>query len=167
MKRKLSVLSQRYATALETHLKQGARDGAAPARALGRRAAELGLETLDMARIHERAIARLGGAGSKNGFLKNADLFFMKTIAPIEETHQAAMKASARWTRLNGMLDRRTVELAESNRSLKGGTAGRKAVEVALEKSGQHYQALVKKSLGLQKALQRVTHGILDRKSVV
>ena len=161
MKRKLSALSQRYAAALKKHLTQRSPTGLEAARALGSRAVATGLETLDVARIHERALARLEAASSKDGFLKKADLFFTETIAPIEETHRAALKASARLNQLNKRLGRRKADLAASNRSLKQGTAQRKAVEMALKKSGQHYQTLLKESLALQKHLQRLTHRIL------
>ena len=46
MKRKLTQLSRRYASALRTHLKQGRRASLQPARGLGHEAVSLGLETL-------------------------------------------------------------------------------------------------------------------------
>src|SRR6185369_15609088 len=131
MKLKLNALSQRYATALKKHLKQSSPTDAETARGLGCRAVAIGLETLDMARIHERALVRLEAASSKDGILKKANLFFMETLAPIEEKHRSALKARARLDRLSKTLGRRTVDLAASNRSLKQGTAQRKAVEVA------------------------------------
>ena len=57
MKRKSSAMSQQYATALKKHLKQGPRAGLESARGLGRQAVAIGLETLDMARMHARALA--------------------------------------------------------------------------------------------------------------
>jgi len=161
MKRKLSALSQQYATALKKHLKQGSRTDVETARGLGCRAVVIGLETLDMARIHERALARLEAASSKDGFIKKADLFFMETLAPIEEKHRSALKGSARLKRLSKTLGRRTVDLAASNRSLKQGVAQRKAVEAALKKSGEHHQTLLKESLALQKHLHQLTHRVL------
>lgn len=161
MKRKLSALSQQYATALKKHLRQGPRASLEPARGLGYRAVASGLETLDMARIHERTLAKLEAISSKDGFLKRADLFFTETIAPIEETHQAALKAGARLNRLNKMLGQRTQDLAASGRSLRQGIAQRKAVEAALKKSGEHYKRLLEESLALQKHLQHLTHRIL------
>ena len=52
--------------------------------------------------------------------------------------------------------------LAASNRSLKQGIAQRKTVEAALEESGEHYQALLKKSLALQEHLRHLTREILS-----
>ena len=51
--------------------------------------------------------------------------------------------------------------LAASARSLKQGIAQRKAVEEALEKSGEHGKALLEESLALQGDLRRLTHQIL------
>jgi hypothetical protein len=53
MKRKLIVLSRQYVAALRKHLKQGPRaiPPCGTALALGRQAAALNLETLDVARI--------------------------------------------------------------------------------------------------------------------
>jgi len=59
METKLTRLSRRYVTALRKHLKQGRRASLQPADRLGCRAMASGLETLDVARIHEIALARL------------------------------------------------------------------------------------------------------------
>lgn len=161
MRPKVKTLSRRYEAALKKHLGQRSRTDVETARGLGCRAVAIGLETLDLARIHQRALAGLEAVSSKDGILKKADLFFVETLAPIEEKHRAALKANARLDRLTKALGRRAVALAASNRSLKQGTAERKAVEVALKKSGEHYQTLLKESLALQKHLQHLTHRIL------
>jgi signal transduction histidine kinase len=162
MKRKLSALSERYLAALRKHLKQRARARLEPARRLGRQAVTIGLETLDMARIHEGAVATLGASASKDGILERADIFFAETITPIEETHRAVVKATARLNRLNKMLRRRTVDLDASRRSLKQGIARRKTAEAALKKSGEHHKTLLEESLALQEHLQRLTHRALS-----
>ena len=161
MKRKLSALSQRYATALKKHLSQGPRASLDPARALGRQAMAVGLETLDVARIHERALAALEARGSEDGIIERAGIFFTETVGPIEGTHRAALQASARLKRLNETLSQRTLDLAATGRSLRQGIAQRKAVEAALKKSGEHYRSLLEESLALQKHLQHLTHRIL------
>ncbi len=161
MNQKLSALSQQYARALNQHLKQRSRTDVEKARSLGCQAVAIGLETLDLARIHEGALAKLEEASGKDGFIKRASLFFVETIGPIEETHRAALKAGARLNLLNEKLGRRTSDLAASNRSLKRGTAQRKAVEVALKKSGAHFRTLLKESLALQNHLQHMTHRML------
>ena len=162
MKRKITGLSRRYVTALRKHLKQGPRASLQPARNLGRQAVALDLETLDVVKIHERALAILEASSNRNGFLKRAEIFFAEAIIPIEETHRAALKATARLSELNQTLGRRTVDLAASQRSLKQGIVRRKMVEQALKRSGEHSRNLLKESHGLQKHLQRLTHQILS-----
>jgi len=76
MKKKLNRLSRAYATALRKHLKQGLRASLVPARKLGRHAAAIGLETLDVAKIHETALATLEASSSTDGIIKRAELFF-------------------------------------------------------------------------------------------
>jgi signal transduction histidine kinase len=162
MKQKRIRLSQRYVTALRKHLKQGSRAGLQPALALGRQAAALDLETLDMARIHEGALATLEASSSRDGIIKRAQMFFAEAITPIEKTHHDALKANVRLRQLSQTLRRRTVDLAASHRSLKHRIVQRKTVEQALKKSGEHSRKLLKESRRLQKHLQGLTHQILS-----
>src|SRR5438874_376512 len=135
MKRKLSAMSQKYATALKNYLKQSSQASLQPAGGLGRRAVAIGIETLDVARMHEGALATLEASSSGDGRVERARIFFNEAIAPIEKTHRAALLAAARLSKLNGTLGRRTMDLAASNQSLKTGIARRKSVEQALKKS--------------------------------
>ena len=162
MKRKLTTLSGRYASALRTHLKRGPKASLQPARGLGRQAVGLGLETLDLAKIHEGALASLEAHSSRDGIIKRAEIFFAEAITPIEKTHRAALKDNVRLNRLSKTLGRRTVDLAASNRSLKQGIVRRQAVEQALKKSTGHYARLLKESRRLQKHLRDLTHQILS-----
>jgi len=161
MKQKFIGLSQRYVTALQKHLRQGPRASLQPALALGRRAVVLGLETLELARIHEQAVATLELSRSKNGFLRRAEIFFAEALTPIVETHRAARQSKIQLNRLNDTLSRRTVELAATNRLLQRGIVRRKSVEAALKISGEHYARLLKNSLQLQEGLRQLTHQVL------
>src|SRR5271154_6272265 len=118
MKQNLIRLSQQYVTALRKHLKQGPQASWQSAQGLGREAAVLGLETLDLARIHEQALATLELSGTKNGFTKLAGIFFTEANIPIAETHRAARQAKVHLSRLKETLDQRTEELAATNRQL-------------------------------------------------
>jgi signal transduction histidine kinase len=161
MKRNLSMLTRRYASALQKYLKQGQQASLQPARGLGRQAMRLGLETLDVARIHQGVLATLEGSHSRDGIIERAEIFFAETITPIEKTHHAALKTNVRLRQLNKILGRRTVDLAVSNRSLKQGIARRKTVEKALKKSEEHSKKLLEESRRLQKHLQRLAHRIM------
>jgi signal transduction histidine kinase len=161
MKRKLSDLSQQYVTALKKHLKRGPGASLQPALNLGRQAVAFGLETLDLARIHEGALATLELSNGKNGLSKRAESFFNEAITQIVETHRAARQSKMDLNRLNEMLGRRTAELAATNHQLQRGIVRRKSVEAALKKSGLHYSKLLKDSLQLQEGLRRLTHQVL------
>ncbi len=161
MKQKFNGLSQRYVTALRKHLNDGPRASLSPALVLGRRAVVLGLETLEVARIHERAIDILDLSARKNGHVKQAEIFFTEAITPIVETHRAAQQSKIELLQLNVTLRRRTAELATTNRLLQRGILRRKSVEAALKKSGVHYSKLLKDSLHLQEGLRQLTHRVL------
>ena len=161
MKRKIIALSQRYASALRKHLRQGPRASLRPARGLGRLAVAMGLETLDVAKIHEGALATLEASRSQDGVIRRAEIFFTEAITPIEKTHGAALKTNARLNQLSTTLGRRTVDLAATNRSLRQRISQRKTVEKALKASGGHSVKLLEESRRLQKQLRQLTHQIL------
>jgi len=154
--------SRRYQMALRKHLKQGPKSGLPPALELGRQAVVLGLETLDVARIHEGALARLESYSSREGILKRAEGFFTEAITPIERTHRAALKANRHVKQLTAALDRRTSGLVASTRCLKRRIAQRKSAEEALKRSGKHHAKLLEKSHRLRNHLRRLTHQILS-----
>jgi signal transduction histidine kinase len=155
-------LSRRYLVALRKHLKQSPPDGLNSARELGRRAVAIGLETLDLARIHNEALAMLEASSSRDGFIERAEIFFAEAITPIEKTHHAAVKGTRRLSELNKTLGRRTADLAATNRSLERGIGRRKAVEEALKKRRAHSERLLRESRQLQENLQRLTRKIMS-----
>lgn len=171
MNRNVSDLSQAYERALRRHLKSGPGGSLGSALSLGRRAVSLGLETLELARIHESALLSMGPLGKRAGLVKRAELFFNEAITPIVETHRAARRNKLDLQKLNETLVQRTRELAATNLQLKRGINRRKNVEEALRKSGLHYTKLLRESLLLQKGLRQLTHRVLaaqeaERKSM-
>ena len=161
MKQNLSRLSRRYAGALKKYLRQGSRGTVHPAHGLGLQAVKLGLETLDVAKIHAATLATLETSSSRDGIIKRAEIFFTEAVSPIEKTHHAARKVSADLSQVNKVLDRRVLDLAASNRSLKQSIVRRKTAEKALNKREARSQKLLDESRHLQKHLQRLTHQIL------
>ena len=161
MKQQLSTLSRRYASVLGKYLKQGPQASLRPARELGRQAVSIGLETLDVTRIHEGVLATLEASSSRDGIIERAEIFFAEAITPIEKTHHAALKANVRLSQLSRTLSRRTADLAASNQSLKEGISQRKAVEKALKKSDEQSKKLLEESRDLQKHLQRLAHRMI------
>jgi signal transduction histidine kinase len=165
METKLTRLSQRYTAALRKHLKQGHLASLQPAQKLGRGAMASGLETLDLARIHEVALARLvlpsKSSVIREGLLKRAEIFFVEAIAPIETTHRAARESKVQLKRLARTVGRRTVDVAASGRHLKRGIVRRKAAEETLKKSERQRTRLLAESRHMQEHLRKLTHQIL------
>jgi signal transduction histidine kinase len=103
----------------------------------------------------------LEASNGKNGISKKAEGFFSEALTPIVETHRAALQSKIELNRLTETLNRRTLELAATNRQLQRGIARRKSVESALKKSGAHYTKLLKESLQLQESLRQLTRQVL------
>jgi signal transduction histidine kinase len=166
MKRKSSELLRGYQTALRHYLKQGPAAGLQPAEKLGHRALALGLETLDLALIHEQALITgvLPGcpAAGRDRLVRRAGRFFAEAILPLEETHRSALEANLRLSRVNQALGQRTVELAASNRELKQEIAQRQAVEQNLRQSEQNSNRLLEQSRRLQEQLRHLSRQILS-----
>jgi two-component system sensor histidine kinase DegS len=161
MKRTTARLSQRYATALRINLKQGSRADLQPARRLGHQAVALGLDTLDLARIHQDAFIILEASSRRDGIDKRAGIFFAEAITPIIETHRAARESKVELNQLQEKLTRRTIELAATNRQLQQSVLRREKVEAALKRTGIHYTRLLRESLQLQEGLRQLTHQVL------
>src|SRR5450432_3229362 len=95
MKHKLNGLSQRYLAALRKHLRPGARASLQPAMDLGCQAVAFGLKTLELLRIHRRALVTLDIANGNQGQIKRAEIFFIEASTPIIETARAARPVEA------------------------------------------------------------------------
>lgn len=163
MKAKMSALSREYETALRKHLKDRASSGLKKAAALGRQAVLLGLETLDLAKIHERALIAIAlpPRGPRDGPAKRAHFFFMEANIPIERTHLAADRAEHHWKKVNATLHERTSELAVSKRAVKKNILQRKAAEESLKTGNKYYSKLLKESALMQASLRRLAHRVL------
>ena len=157
--------AKRYPVALRQYLGQGPRSNLRSALALGRQAAGLGLETLDVARIHEQALKSLVLPGdsprTRHRVLSRTQNFFEEAIIPIEQTHAAAQEDLRHVAELGAELRQRTAESSASTLRLKQGVARRESAETALKKSRQRHIRLVKKSQGLEDRLQEQMRQIL------
>jgi signal transduction histidine kinase len=166
MKRKPLKLSLRYRAALQAHLKLGRAASLDPARGLGDQALAAGMQTLDLAKLHEQILVReiLPGcvAGKRSALIKQAGIFFAAAITPIEKTHRSARQAAVLLKKFIETLSQRTVELAASNLELSLEIAQRKAAEAALKQSERHYAELLRKSDRLQEQLRRLSRQILS-----
>jgi signal transduction histidine kinase len=166
MKRKLTGLTRQYQAALRKHLKQGPRASLQRAQGLGRQAMTIGLETLDLARIHEQALITLVlpsySSGARGAMVRRAGTFFAEAITSIEKTHRTALETNAQLGQVNHSLRQRTVELAASNRQLQKEIAERKSAEEALRKSEHHYAQLLEQSRHMQEQLRFLSRQLLS-----
>ena len=166
VKRKSSGLSRHYQVALRQYLKQGPGATLQPAARVGRQAVVLGVETLDLALIHEQTLIAqvlpIGSATARERIMKRAGTFFAAAILPMEETHRSVLEANIHLNRLNQTLNQRTAELAASNRELKREIAQRLVVEETLRQSEQHYSQLLEQSRRLQEQLRHLSRQLLS-----
>jgi signal transduction histidine kinase len=159
-------LSKLYHATLQQYLNQGSDTDMEAAWELGRQAMALGLETLDMARIHEIAVASLVlpvyslATGAR--LMSRAGLFFAEAITPIEQTHRGAREANIQLNRTVKALNQRTAELADSVAELKQEIIQRQAVETSLRTSEQTSLELLEKSRRMQEELRHLSRQLLS-----
>jgi signal transduction histidine kinase len=160
------TVSRRYAASLKAHLASGRKPSLRRAGDLGHEAIAAGLGSSDLAKIHEQALVRLVASGESpqvmNGKIARAAPFFLKALASFERTDRAAVAANGHLSRLNGSMNRRTLELAGAKRQLKREFVRRKFLEAALKKSEKHYSELLLKSRHMQEHLHRLSRKILS-----
>ena len=166
MKRKLFNSSRRYQDALRIQMKQGKQAGLASARSVGDLAHAAGMQTLDLAKLHEQTLVTelLPGvpASKRDALIKQAGSFFAEAILPLEKTHASTQEAAVYLRKIIETLSQRTVELAASNLELNVEITQRKAAEMALKKSERHYSELLEQSDRLQEQLRQLSRQILS-----
>ena len=166
MNAKTDAWSRRYRTALSRYLQPESSADLRPAAALGRSAVTLEMETLDVVRVHEQAIATLvapdGSPRNLQKMIVRARRFFVEATVPIEKTHRAALKAEARVNRLTQALRQRTRDASATDLRLKRGITRRRAAEAALKKSEARRTKLLAEACRLQTQLRDLPREILS-----
>lgn len=166
MKPEPRTLLHPYQAALRRYLAKGTTASLQSALRLGRQAVAQGMETLDLALIHEQALIAqalpIQSSVARDRIIKQASAFFAEAIIPMEETHRSALEANVHLSRLNQGLSRRTMDLATSNRKLKKEVARRQVVEESLRQSEQHSSLLLEESRLLQEQLRLLSRRILS-----
>ncbi|OYW31260.1 MAG: hypothetical protein B7Z47_01570 [Chthoniobacter sp. 12-60-6] len=161
----LSHLSDQYLTALRAHLEPGSQMNLLAAHELGIEAVNLGLETLDLANLHHRALETLilpdCSPMTRNEMTIRAGVFFTEANVPIEKTHRSALEAGADLLQLQARLGQRTLDLADSNRDLLQGITERLSAEAALENSERISSQLLEESGLLEQQMKEITRQIL------
>ncbi|MFM2166906.1 MAG: hypothetical protein RIS79_1277 [Verrucomicrobiota bacterium] len=166
MKAKLQALASRYRAALQLHVRGAKHANLQTARKLGHLAVQAGLETLDLARLHEEAMTSLILPGQaphrRDAVIGHAGLFFAEALTPIEETHRGAREANVHLKVIIETLTQRTVELAETNEDLKREIERRRSVEESLRTSEQTSSQLLEKSRRMQEELRLLSRRMLS-----
>ncbi|WP_397382584.1 histidine kinase [Prosthecobacter sp.] len=166
----LSQLSAHYLAALRTHLEQGRQASLLPAHALGTEAVHVGLETLDLAKVHHQALAALilpdCSPITRAEMTLRAEVFFTEALVPIEKTHRFARESGADLQQLQERLGQRTLDLADSNRDLQQGITERMTAEAALEDSERISSQLLLESRQLEQQLKDMTRKIMSADEV-
>jgi signal transduction histidine kinase len=166
IKREVTGLSRHYQNALRGHLKRSCQESLEAAQDLGRQAMAIGLETLDLAGIHEQALVGLvlpsAASGARAAMVRHAGAFFSRGITPIEKTHRTALETNDQIGRLKQALRQRVAALAASKQRLKEQIAQRHSAEESLRKSEQHYSDLLQQSTQMQDQLRLLSRQLLS-----
>jgi len=161
-----NILQEPYQKAMTLYLKNGTATRLRSARHLGRRAVKLGLETLDLAIIHEESLLTLiegvSAPAERRSLINKARTFYAESILALEETHRAAKEANAHLRALNEALNQRTNELNTSNRKLLKEVARRQIVEINLRHSQKQSTQLLNQSKILQEQLRHLSRRIMS-----
>jgi len=125
-----------------------------------------GLDTQDVARIHEEALLALVSAQksrrSRNALISRAGGFFAETIIQLEKTHGSGRDAHDHLRIVIEKLTQRTLELAASNEELKHEIAQRKEMEISLRTSELTSSQLLAKSRQMQEDLRHLSRRLLS-----
>ncbi len=166
----VSRLSTEYLAGLRAHLRQDRR-AAQPcppaAQDLGCDAVILGLETLDLAKIHESALASLllaapAAEPARLDLTGRAEAFFTEAIVPIERNHHSARDANVNLDEVLATLEQRTADLALCQSELKCEILARTHAETILRDSKRDSLRLLKDSRALEQQLQGMARQILS-----
>src|SRR5205814_1262340 len=129
MNNQMRRLSRPYAARLRAYLAHEQEAILEQAYKLGRKVMGRSVGVLEMARIHQEALAACllppGLRKEKQLSLQAAETFFMEALSPFEAAHRGFREANSRLQQLNATLETRNVEL-------KNEVAQRERTEAAL-----------------------------------
>ena len=151
MNKQARNLSVQYAVRLRDFLAQEEERFLVQAYEFGRKLLRRGLGLLDLARIHQQALATckfpMWPAGEKERALNAAESFLMAALAPYEAAHRGFREANLRLHQLNDALQHRNAELASMTREL--------------EQSEHHYRQLLGQARLMEEDLRKLSNQIL------
>lgn len=131
---------------------------------LGRDAIARGLGVLDMAKLHQEALAAALRSQPQSGALscvRAAGALVLEALTPFEATHRGFHEAYLKLRELNRVLEQRNLEQAAINRRLRSEIKERKRTEAALRQSEKHYRQLFRQAQLMQEDLRHLSDQIL------
>lgn len=161
MNQSLFELSRQYVAALRRYLQLEPGASLRPALKLGRQAMALGLETLDLARMHVQATATLKLASRTNRLTKQAGIFLTEALVPFVGTHRSSRQGKTAPEGTDATMGQGGTKMAAKNLQLKRSVIRHKAAEASLKKRGERCTRLLKGSLPKQEGLRQLTHRLL------
>jgi two-component system sensor histidine kinase DegS len=154
-----------YLASLRSHLRAKRSGGSVAPTDLGRKAPDSGVETLGLARSHERALVSTASSHefseSKASMLGRAGSFFSDAIVPIERDHRTNRESFDYFKAKAATLLVHTASLAAGNRRLEREVRRRKAGEEAVRKVKERYLELYQHSQFMQKKLRSLARKII------
>jgi two-component system sensor histidine kinase DegS len=159
-------LSAQYRAALRAYLAQRSPKAPSAAPKLGRTAVAAGLSTLDLARMHEKAVRAsaitdgLFGPGSQS--VRRARAFLARALAPAKAEQRLIRRKNQELLRRIEILRRHGAAIARGNRRLEREVARRKAGQVKIAQANQRYRTLFLESQVMQDKLRQLTRQIIS-----
>ncbi len=161
-----SGLAARYLKELRAHLGKKNSGNGDRAQGMGHAALAEGLETLDLALMHEYAMASLASSfdfvSTLDDSITRAGFFFTQALVPLEAAQRATRETNRLLLQRNETLRLHTAALAKGNRRLEREITRRKAGEVVILKGKEQYQTLFKESQVMQRKLRQLTRQIIS-----
>jgi signal transduction histidine kinase len=160
MLHKVPKLFIAYRAALLRCVHSAAPHDVSAAEKLGISALKNGLETLDLARLHEETLLNVLAIKSDRSnaeMIRLAGTFFTEAIMPIEGSHRAAREKNVQIQAAMDELNQRSRELVAKNKELKMEIQQRVIAEVALKTSELTTRKLLKEALHFQQELRSLS----------
>jgi signal transduction histidine kinase len=156
----------RYQSELNSRLRARSQPSSGRAEALGREAISKGLEILDVALLHGKALKALMPSNSTEASMtatsEKAGDFFLDVLIPIEKTHRAMTENVVKLKKAVQSLEQRTVELTAANQRQKLEVIQRRAAEKSLRLSESNHRILLKEARQMQLRLRHLSHQLLS-----
>ena len=161
-----AAFERSYRAALGRHLKEPHMKtprGSGAGDRIGRRAHRLGVRTLALARIHERAASDLTPPAVRGArSAAREESFFAAAVAPIAEAECRAPEALAEAARLAVLLERRTGELAAARVNLHRESERNAALRSELDECARRHRTLLEDAQLMEERMRLLSHRLLS-----